>query len=78
MSNIVSIGRLSLSRDSFGKGPHGKVFHGRFEDMVDVSIVRVDKSEFSVDLKVLRTTDIHPNIVRFYCAEEDADSNEFQ
>ena len=45
---------------------------------VDVSIVPVDKTEFIVDLKVLRTTDMHPNILHFYSAEEDADNNEFQ
>ena len=77
MSNFVSIGKLSFSRDSFKKGSFGKVFLGRFEDLVDVSIAKVDKSEFNVDKQVLRTTDMHPNIIRFYTIEDDSD-NEFQ
>jgi hypothetical protein len=75
MSNLVNKGKLTFHRDAVGKGDYGKVFDGRFEDAVDVTIVRVDKSEFHMNTKILRQTDLHPNIVRFYGAVED---DEFQ
>ena len=75
MANLVNIGKLSFSRDSVEKGHYGKVFRGRFEDAVNVTISRVDKSEISVDTKMLRSMDQHFNIVRFYGATED---DEFQ
>ena len=77
MSNLVKIGKLSFSRDSVEKGHYGKVYRGLFDEFVNVSIERIDKSEIFVDKKLLRTTDLHPNIVRFYGTEEDADG-EFQ
>ena len=73
MTNSVNIGRLSFSRDSVEKSRHGKVYRGLFDEFVDVSIVRVDTSEIFVDKKLLHTTDMHPNVVRFYGTEEDAD-----
>ena len=73
MANLVSIGKLSFSRDTFEKGHYGKVFRGQFEDAVDVTISRVDKSEISVDTKMLRSVDQHFNIVRFYGTTEDGE-----
>ena len=71
MSNLLKIGKLSYHGGSVvGKGQYGKMFRGQFEDAVDVSILRVDKSEIRVDTKILRQTDIHPNIVRFYGVED--------
>ena len=72
MSNLLKIGKLSYHGGSVvGKGQYGKIFQGQLEDAVDVSILRVDKSEILVDTKILRQTDTHPNTVRFYCVEED-------
>ena len=76
MSNVVvNIGRLTYRRDAVGKGHYGKVYRGRFEDAIDVTIVRVDKSDLKADTILLRQTDLHPNIIRFYGAEDD---DEFQ
>ena len=76
MSNVaVNIGRLTYQRDAVGKGHYGKVYSGRFENALDVTIVRVDKSDIKADTTLLWQTDMHPNIVRFYGAEED---DEFQ
>ena len=72
MSNI---GRIKLTRDTVENGQYGKLYHGCYEDEVDVSVVRVDKSQFKVDKKLLQITDVHPNIIRFYGSEED---EEFQ
>ena len=72
MSNLLAIGKLSYHGDSVvGKGRYGKIFRGQFEDAVAVSILRVDKSEILVDTKILRQTDTHPNILRFYGVEDD-------
>ena len=72
-TNLVNIGKLSFSRDSVEKSRHGKVYRGLFDEFVDVSIIRIDKSEISLNKQILRTTDMHPNIVRYYGTEEDAD-----
>jgi serine/threonine-protein kinase/endoribonuclease IRE1 len=70
-SNFVTIGRLKYFRDEVENGRFGKVFRGQYEELVDVSIFRVDKSEFTADKQILRATDMHPNIIRFYGSEED-------
>ena len=73
MLNILDIGRLSIFQpgDTVVKGHYGKVYSGQYDEAVDVTILRIDKSENKVDTKMLRQTDMHPNIVRFYGAEED-------
>ena len=78
MENIMKIGYLSFTKDDAivgVKGRYGKVFHGRFSDTVDVSVIKIDVSEFDVDTKILWETDMHPNIVRFYGAETSADND---
>ena len=64
---------LTIYRDvsPVGKSSFGKVFRGRFEDIIDVSIVRIEKSETLIDIQLLRTVDKHPNIARFYDSEDD-------
>ena len=74
MANLVNIGKLSFSRDSVEKGHYGKVFRGCFQDVVDVSILRVDKTDYTIDADLLRKVDLvhlHPNIVRFYGLADD-------
>jgi hypothetical protein len=51
------------------KGHYGKVFHGRYDDTVDVSVIKIDMSEIKVCTKILREADVHPNIYRFYGQE---------
>ena len=73
MSNLLRVGALPFSYlgDTVEKGQFGKIYNGQYEDTVDVMILRIDKSENKVDTNTLRQTDMHPNIVRFYGAEED-------
>ena len=74
----MKIGYLSFTKDDaiIGvKGHYGKVCHGRFSDTVDVSVIKIDVSEFDVDTKILWETDMHPNIVHFYGAEKSADND---
>ena len=73
MSNFVRVGKLSYSRTDIQKGQYGKVYKGYYEDLIETSILRVDKSEVCVDKRILRTTDLHPNILRFFGTEEEAD-----
>ena len=76
MANQLKIkGKLSFLRsDARRNGKYGKVFRaGRFKDLVDVAIARVDKMDFTVDTDLLLKVDLmqcHPNIVRFYTAED--------
>ena len=79
MSNLKKvIGGLSFSLDGGVVGRYGKVFTGRYEDAVDVSVLRIDKTELAVDKTILWKVDLHPNIVRFYGAENDDENDEFQ
>ena len=54
-------------------GRFGSIFKGTFEGTVDVSIRRILKTDFTVELNVLRKTQSHPNILRYYCSEEDVE-----
>ena len=61
-------------RDSIPNCPSGRfgtIFRGRFEGTVDVTIRRIIKTAYSVALDILRQTQNHPNILRYYCSEED-------
>lgn len=73
MLNHLKIGKLLVVQhgDTVGKGQYGKVFRGQYDDAVDVSVLRVDRKEIKIDTKIWRQTDMHPNIVRFYGAEDD-------
>jgi len=55
------------------KGRFGRVFKGDFEETVDVAIERIKKRDFIVELDVIRKAQNHPNIIRYYCSEEDAE-----
>ncbi len=68
-------GKLSFTRtDSIGKpGGFGSIFRGKFENITDVSIQRILKSEYKVELEVLHKTQTHSNILRYYCSEEDVE-----
>ena len=76
MANQLKIkGELNFLRsDARRNGKYGKVFRaGRFKDLVDVAIARVDKMDFTVDTDLLLKVDLmqcHSNIVRFYTAED--------
>ena len=79
MSDLKKVvGELSFSLDAGVVGKYGKVFTGRYENAVNVSVLRIDKSEFTVDKRILWATDLHPNIARFYGVENDDESDEFQ
>ena len=45
-------------------------YSARLEESVGVVVVKVYKSQYEVDTRILRSTDSHPNILRFYGAED--------
>jgi len=79
VGRIKEIGKLRFcqsddhyqSFDSSIKGHFGRVFKGDFEETVDVAIERIKKRDFIVELDVIRKAQNHPNILRYYCSEED-------
>ena len=80
MANMLqAVGSLCFSRDTctVRKGSFGKVYRGRFHDLIDVTIVRIDKTEIEINRQMLYQADKHPNIARFYATEE-TDTNDFQ
>ena len=72
------IGRLSFTsndvRTSVIKGRYGsEVFPGRYDDNINVSVVKINSSliEFNSKIKkILDMCNIHPNIAHFYGVEE--------
>lgn len=65
------IGKLRLcNTDSPITGRFGVIFTGKFEENIDVSIHRVPKQIFTVDLNVVRNAQSHANVMRYYCAEQ--------
>lgn len=72
---MEDLGKLSFCRsDPLAiNGHYGTIFQGKFEEAIDVAISRILKKEYSVDLDILRQSQNHPNILRYYCSEQDAD-----
>ena len=75
-SNVVNISEeLSFNRDDqLGSGSYSHVFKGTFKNISPVAvkrIVKLDVTKFEKD--IVPTLQIHPNIIRFYGVEQDAD-----
>jgi hypothetical protein len=69
---MESIGKISYSStDCIDSGRFGTQYLGRFEDTIDVCVTKVKKIKFSIDTKVLCLAQNHPNILRYYCSEQD-------
>ena len=69
------VGKISFNRSEvLGRGRFSKCFRGMYEGFIDVAVKRFEKSETKIDFEVLRKTrdrqDRHPNIARFYGAED--------
>ena len=67
------IGRLYFKKDSpCGKGQFGPVFQGKLDELINVSIEQMDKSQFKVDTKLLMSLK-HVSILMYYTVEQDAE-----
>lgn len=72
--NALKIGKLSFcSIESSVKGRFGRIFKGKFEESVIVAIERIKNRDFIVQLDVIRKAQNHPNVLRYYCNEQDVD-----
>ena len=65
-------GKLSFCRkDSITFGCFGTTFCGTFEGLTKVAIKHILKKEFTVDIEVLHLAQSHPNILCYFCNEQD-------
>lgn len=68
------IGKLLLfNLDTTKGGRFGPIFSGKFEETITVSIHKIPKQEFYVDLNLIRRVQSHSNVMHYYCAEQDPD-----
>lgn len=72
---MESIGKISFQRTAeMGRGYGGTlVCRGKFEQR-DVAVKILSKNYFKYfdrEMAILRNVDSHPNVVRYFCSEED-------
>eukprot|EP00730_Choanoeca_flexa_P003180 TRINITY_DN11317_c0_g2_i20.p1 TRINITY_DN11317_c0_g2~~TRINITY_DN11317_c0_g2_i20.p1 ORF type:complete len:826 (+),score=192.50 TRINITY_DN11317_c0_g2_i20:2-2479(+) len=69
------LNKLEMYETVLGRGSHGTVvYKGSFESH-PVAVKRVLKAYDDIamrEVKILRNSDRHPNVIRYYCLEEDA------
>nr|XP_015212025.1 PREDICTED: serine/threonine-protein kinase/endoribonuclease IRE1 isoform X2 [Lepisosteus oculatus] len=74
-SNVVRVGNITFNpRDVLGHGAEGTVvYKGRFDDRA-VAVKRILPECFSFadrEVQLLRESDEHPNVIRYFCTERD-------
>ncbi|CAH2307531.1 serine threonine- kinase endoribonuclease IRE2 isoform X1 [Pelobates cultripes] len=74
-SDEITIGKISLfTKDVLGRGAGGTfVFRGRFDDR-PVAVKRILPESFTLadrEVQLLRESDEHSNVIRYYCTESD-------
>jgi len=68
-----AIGKLLFElNDILKNGLFGTSFKGKFENFVDVAIQRVENVKFTVDMNLLWKSQVHPNVLRYFCTETDS------
>ena len=75
IDQTVQIGSVSFNReDVLGNGSFAIVFRGKYEGSIDVAIKRIVKFEVNkFERDFMPTIENHPNIIHFFCVEEDVD-----
>uniref|UniRef100_UPI00398F4252 serine/threonine-protein kinase/endoribonuclease IRE1 isoform X2 n=1 Tax=Pristiophorus japonicus TaxID=55135 RepID=UPI00398F4252 len=74
-TNLVTIGKISFSpKDVLGHGAEGTfVFRGSFDNR-NVAVKRILRECFNFadrEVQLLRESDEHPNVIRYFCTERD-------
>ena len=72
----IQVGKIAFdTRQILGKGCEGTfVYRGRFDNR-DVAVKRVLANCFSIadrEVDLLRESDVHPNVIRYFCMEQDS------
>jgi serine/threonine-protein kinase/endoribonuclease IRE1 len=75
-NGAIQVGKITLnSTDILGKGCEGTfVYRGRFDNRA-VAVKRVLANCFSIadrEVELLRESDEHPNVIRYFCMEQDS------
>lgn len=69
---MEAVGKLLFDRNNILKnGLFGTSFKGKFENVVDVAIQRVENVNFTVDTSLLWKSQVHLNVLRYFCTEND-------
>ncbi|XP_020626094.1 serine/threonine-protein kinase/endoribonuclease IRE1-like [Orbicella faveolata] len=75
LNNFVSVGKISFSlKDVLGRGCEGTVVYKGNFDGRDAAVKRILPECFSFadrEVDLLRESDAHPNVIRYFCTEED-------
>jgi len=72
MMEVMQVGKLQLSKNSpinDSLWEYGQIYHGCFYTC-PVRIQSLLKKDFKIDIGILQKSQSHPNVIRFYCAEE--------
>ncbi|XP_015749838.1 PREDICTED: serine/threonine-protein kinase/endoribonuclease IRE1-like isoform X1 [Acropora digitifera] len=74
LDNLISVGKISFSlKDILGRGCEGTmVYKGKFDGR-DAAVKRILPECFSFadrEVDLLRESDTHPNVIRYFCTEE--------
>lgn len=75
LSRLVSVGKISFSlKNVLGRGCEGTVvYKGKFDGR-DAAVKRILPECFTFadrEVDLLRESDAHPNVIRYFCTEED-------
>ncbi|XP_022799133.1 serine/threonine-protein kinase/endoribonuclease IRE1-like [Stylophora pistillata] len=75
LSSLVSVGKISFSlKNVLGRGCEGTVvYKGKFDGR-DAAVKRILPECFTFadrEVDLLRESDAHPNVIRYFCTEED-------
>ena len=68
------IGKIGFNRSGTlgsSKGKFGTMFQGTFEGTTDVAVQRLETKDFNVDFKAISRGHMHPNILHYFCNEQD-------
>lgn len=75
LNSFVSVGKISFSlKDVLGRGCEGTVVYKGNFDGRDAAVKRILPECFSFadrEVDLLRESDAHPNVIRYFCTEED-------
>ena len=71
MHHVIIDDKICYSCDHSISGRFGEIFCGTYEKLIKVTILRIVKTEFKVELKeLLIAQNNHQNVLRYFCRGE--------